>query len=85
MKIFTLLVTKEMNYYVFVVPKRVIHLQLIFTFHNWHFYNSDGNENAFTNLKDLDKVLIQNCGVPELRPGAFNNMSFVRKMALKGK
>lgn len=41
-------------------------------------------ENALADLKDLDELVIENCGVYEIKPGALKNVPFLRRLSLKG-
>lgn len=42
-------------------------------------------ENSLADLKELDELVIENCGVYEINPGSLKNVPFLRRLSLKGK
>lgn len=41
-------------------------------------------ENALADLKELDELVIENCGVYEIKPGSLKNVPFLRVLSFKG-
>ncbi|KAG5890955.1 hypothetical protein JTB14_026310 [Gonioctena quinquepunctata] len=41
-------------------------------------------ENSLSDLDELDELVIENCGVYEIRPGALKNVPLLRRLSLKG-
>lgn len=41
-------------------------------------------KNALADLDSLDELVIENCGVYEIKPGALKNVPYLRRLSLKG-